>query len=71
MITAQDVAEDAIRAFPWHDYRFHEVAETLRDPDCQDWVKDLAVAVLRAVLLNINYGSSIQVNDTIGTAGYE
>ncbi len=71
MATAQRVAEDAIRAFPWHDYSFHDVDETLQEPDRQEWVTDLAVAVLRAVLLHINYGSSIQVNDVTGPAGYE
>jgi hypothetical protein len=72
MKNAQYAAEDAIRAFAWDDYGLDGIDIGLHDdPDAQEWVTPLAQAVLRAVLLHINYGSSIGVNDVIGPAGYE
>lgn len=66
MKNAQHIAEEAIREFPWDDYGLDEVSIGLTEqPEYQEWVTPLAQAVLRAVLLNINYGSSIQVNDVI------
>lgn len=38
--------ETAIREFSWDNYGLDDVQYTLDDPDTQDWVRDLAKAVL-------------------------
>jgi hypothetical protein len=43
-------ASKAIRDFPWWDYGMDDVSYALRkDPDAQEWVGDLARAVVEAV----------------------
>lgn len=68
---AQFAAEEVIRAFPWWDYGMDDISAGLTDaPEHQEWVTPLAQAVLRAILLHINYGSTIQVNDETSSAAW-